>query len=250
MKLRLLRFFILNIFLLFSILCYGQEKIRTVENAISSDGLIELANSKIGEKAFDTESQVLANKDWLKTLNLGLRNTSKKTIVYVRLELQIERIGKMKYPLRLPFKFGQMPLITVARNSKIIPETVETLKPNEVTTISLQPQLYDFLVQFMRENEVEDVEEVKVFFEFILFEDGTAWSKGHEMRRNIKNPNQWDVIGVWQKEVSLLQNRPLPNAGQILVSGWKQNNFTSRLSASRSFFLQIVQRQHRSQKQI
>ena len=69
------------------------------------------------------------------------------------------------------------------------------------------------------------------------------------MRRNINNPKQWDVIGVWQKEISIFQNRFLPSANQILVNDWKQNKFISSLPTSPSFFLQIVQAQNQSRKQ-
>ncbi len=250
MKLLPFRFFVLSIFLLFSLFSYGQEKVRTVEKASSSNGLLELVNLKVGEKIFDTENQVLAEKNWLKTLNFSLKNTSDKTMMHVGLELEIERTGKMKLPLRLPITFGQMPLKELSLNSKITPETTRTLKPNESATVSLKSKHYDALLRFMQENEIEDIARVKVFFEFIVFQDGTAWSKGHEMRQNPDNPNRWDVIGVWQKDVSLFQNRPLPNVSRLLVRDWKHDNVMSNWSTSPNFFLQVSQNPNQFQKLI
>lgn len=233
------RLFILTIFLLIPLFCYGQEKIRIVEKALTSNEPIELVNLKVKDKPFDAENQVLADKDWLNKLNLKLKNTSDKTIVYIRLELEITRLGKMQYPLRLPLEFGQIPSITSSENAKVSGLNIsERVTPGKTVKVSLQPKFYDFLLQFMQENEIEDIERVKVFFEFIVFDNGTAWSKGYEMRRNLKNPNQWDVVGDWQKEMSKFQNRFMLNESRILAqaNNTKWNKTLSDLSTQPSFF--------------
>jgi hypothetical protein len=49
---------------------------------------------------------------------------------------------------------------------------------------------------------------VKVYVEFIVFEDGIGWSKGHTMRQDTKNPDKWVVDGLWIKRpISSLKNR-------------------------------------------
>jgi hypothetical protein len=60
----------------------------------------------------------------------------------------------------------------------------------------------------MKEKEIEDVDKVKMHVEFIIFEDGVAWSKGQTMRQDIKNPDTWWIDGLWiNRRISSLKNR-------------------------------------------
>lgn len=228
-------FFGFSLILLLSLLCYGQEKVRKIEKRPTKNEPIELVSAEVGNKIFNNENQILADKDWLKNLKLNVKNISDKKIVYIKVELDVERQGKMQYPLGLPLVFGQKPPpeLTDTDVAKL-----EGLKPNESVKISITPSILDhFTTKFMPENEIKDIEQVKFFFDFIVFDDGTAWSRGRLMRRNPNNENQWQTIRE-QKEVSFLQN--MLNIPLKFINSWQENKVASCRSTNSGFFLQII----------
>jgi hypothetical protein len=182
----------LSFILFLTFLCYGQEKLRTIEKRVTKNEPLELVSAEVEEKSFDKENKVLADRNWLKGLRLNVKNISNKRIVYLRVSVQVPRQGKMQYPLLLSLRFGQIPPPEFT-NSDI--SKLKGLKPNESVQVSIDPNnLEHFMTKFMPENEVEDIEQVKFFFDFIVFDDGTAWSMGSSMRRDADNPNRWNVI--------------------------------------------------------
>lgn len=220
--------------LLLVILCYGQEKVRTVNKITTKDEPIALIGSEVGSKVFNPENQILAGQDWLQYLKLDLKNISNKTIIYMKVELKIERQGRMEYPLRLPLFFGKQP-----DNSSLSPNLrdtsqVELLKPGESVKLSLKPNYINASTKFLRENGIEDIENVKIFFELVLFDDGTGWAKGNQLRRNAKNNNQFEVIN------SSLQEHNQLDLISMITKSWQGINTKHYLSDYPSFFLQAT----------
>lgn len=191
-----------SLILLLSFLCNGQEKIRKIEKpSVLKEQPIELVSSEVGDKVFDNENKISADEYWLKNLELNLKNISSKTIVYIKVFLQIEAQGKMQYPLGIPLTFGQAPLPKTFKssNDKNVNEN-KILKSNESTKLSIKPYLFESSNQFIQNNEIKDIEKVKVIFDFIVFDDGTAWSQGQWMRQNPDDDKRWDIIGVKKKQ--------------------------------------------------
>ena len=198
----------MTLILLLTFVCNGQEKIRKIEKpSVTKEQPIQLVSLEVGDKVLDNENKVLADEDWLKNLELNLKNTSSKTIVYIKVFLQIEAQGKMQHPLRIPLTFGQALLTKTFKssNDKTI-DIAKKLKPNESIKLSIKPSLFDSSSQFIENNEIKDIEKVKVIFDFIVFDDGTAWSQGQWMRRNHDNDKRWDVIDVSKKKLISSQN--------------------------------------------
>ena len=178
--------------LLLSFFCYGQEKMRKIEKRPTKNEPIELVSAKVKDKFLDKENQVLADKDWLRNLRFDVKNISNKRIVYIDVALQIPKQGRMQYPLLLSLRFGQQPPpeFTDSDIAKL-----KGLEPNQSVKISIDSNnLEHFITKFMPENEVENIEQVKYFFDFVVFVDGTAWSRGFFRRRDSNNPNRWKII--------------------------------------------------------
>lgn len=187
MKISKYYIFSFSLILLLSFFCYGQEKVRKIEKRSAKNVPIELISSEVAGETFNKENQVLADKDWLKNLKLGFKNISNKTIVYMEISLKIQPQGKLQYPLWLPLRFGQLPLSkTVESSMNRDSAKLKVLKPSDSAELSLESNIFNSFTQFMSENE-EDIENVTIVFEFIVFNDNTAWSKGHQMRRNPDN---------------------------------------------------------------
>ncbi len=90
--------FTFSLILLLSLLCYGQVKVRKIEKRSTKNEPIELVSAEVGDLPFNNENQVLADKSWLKNLKLNVKNISGKTIVYMKVNLEISAQGKCNIP--------------------------------------------------------------------------------------------------------------------------------------------------------
>jgi hypothetical protein len=179
-------------------------KERTVEQA-GVEGPVEIVNLEIEGRPTRFNDRIIAGKDWLKTLKLEFKNLHDKSIVHLRAELEIAPTGKMEVPLRLALTFGVRPGVPGAEQAA---KTLKKLAPNNTKKLSLSEETSDFLLRYMKEQEIEDIDKVKVYVEFIVFDDGGGWSKGHTMRQDTKNPGTWWVDGLWRdRPISSLKNR-------------------------------------------
>jgi hypothetical protein len=169
-------------------------KSRTVERA-ESEGPVAVTGLEIDGQPGLPNGPVVAGKDWLKSLRLDIKNNHDTAIVYMSVELEIAPTGKMQHPLRLPIHFGRRP---GNANDTRDPKAVEKLAPKKMKRLAIEGYMYDFLVKYMKENGVNDIERVQMYVEIIIFDDGTAWGKGgHLMRQDPKNPDRWVVGGMW-----------------------------------------------------
>ncbi|HEX8424395.1 MAG TPA: hypothetical protein VF634_13340, partial [Pyrinomonadaceae bacterium] len=149
-------------------------KERSVEQA-AFEGPVEIVSLELGGHPARFNDRVLAGKDWLKTLKLEFKNLHDKSIVYIEVELEIALTGKMDLPLRLPLSFGVRPNVPMA---ELDAKTLKKLAPNNTKKLAVSKYMSDFLDNYMKEQEIEDIDQVKVYVEFIIFEDGVGWANG------------------------------------------------------------------------
>ena len=185
-------------------------KHRTVE-PVEFEGPVEIVNLEIEGRQALFNDKMMADRDWLKSLNLEFKNIHDKSIVYLEAELEIAPTGKMDAPLFLPLTFGIRPNVPMA---ELDTKTLKKLAPHKTKKLALSEEMSDFLLKYMREQEIEDIDKVKVHVAFIVFENGVGWSRGQIMRQDIKNPNTWWVDGNWKdRRISSLKNRYDGGAG-------------------------------------
>lgn len=179
-------------------------KHRTVEQA-AFEGPVEITSMEIEGNPARFNDSVFAGKDWLKSLKLEFKNIHDKSIVHMRVELEIAPTGKMDAPLFLSLTFGVRPRRPMA---ELDAKALKKLAPNKTQKLVLSEETSDFLIRYMKEQEIEDIDKVKVHVAFIIFEDGVAWGKGQTMRQDIKNPDTWWADGLWiHRRVASLKNR-------------------------------------------
>ena len=179
--------------LIISLPAYAQDKRSRVVKEEHYEGPVEIVDLNIEGRKANFLKKITAGKDWLKSLTLNIKNNHNKSIVYMEVELEIAKTAKMEYPLRLPMTFGQIPSAGESQTFKALGKVA----PHNTKKLSLSESMYNLLIRYMKENQVNDIDEVKVIIEFILFDDDTAWSKGQMMRRDPDDPNNWVVDGVW-----------------------------------------------------
>lgn len=205
--------------LLSSLFSYGQKNNPIVKENYEKNKIIDLTKTKIGDTGFDSVENISSNKNWLKDLKLQLKNISDKTIIYIELELEIKPLGEMERPLRLPIKYGQISSSSLVLNKKLRKnDLVKKVLSNNTVDVSISKNTYNFLLNYMKEKKIDEIKEVTVFFEFIVFEDGSGWSKGYEMKQDSENPQNWVVIGEWRKEASSTRQIPKKNYSFLKVN--------------------------------
>jgi hypothetical protein len=175
---------------------------------------IEVVDVKVNDKALDANESVLAGEDWLKRFKVHFRNKTGKSIIYLRAVLEVAQQGNMRYMLRLPLYFGKMPEPPGSQVGVKAKKPVNMLEDEGAATLNVTDEEYKFFLRQMQENQITDVNRVALVFEFIVFADDTAWSMGHLMRRDPKNPAGWKVVGVWEKDPTEFKAHPSSIASQ------------------------------------
>jgi hypothetical protein len=191
-----------------------ERKPRKVELAQPvPEGSIELTDLSFEGRAIKLSEKFAGGKDWLKSLKLGFKNTYTKHIVHMEVVLHVEKTGNMQYPLGVSMRFGHRPESpSDSLNAR------DKVAPNGRVKLSLSEETIDSLERFMRENQVEEIEGVTIYLEFVVFDDDTAWGKGHSMRRDTRNPQQWNVSGVW-RDGDILYYRTSRSSGPVTGRG-------------------------------
>lgn len=222
------------LFFLLSVILVGQEKLRTLEKRITKNDPIELVSFEVKNRVFNDKKTVVGDKFWLRDLRMNVRNISNKQIVYLSVNIQIQPTSKSKIPFNLPFVFGSYYLPEQGLNYK-------PFMPNETLKIAILPtQLEYFTNVFMPQNDLNDIDFVKYYFNFIVFEDGTAWSKGRLLHRSQNNPYKWESFSNKSNPVIHGQNF---YSNLILASFLKLNDDSPIFQPKNlnpSFFLQVM----------
>jgi hypothetical protein len=176
----------------------SQVKPRTVDESNPTYNYkntpVTIVNRELGEKSFARGSQVKGDRNWLKNLRLGVKNTSGKPIVYFYLEMVIENQGKLPPSMRLgiPLAFGnpRAPMEGGTNSSGRIPSI---LRPDEIIQLSVSDDSMNYWSKYLREHDVEDFDRVAVDIRYIHYDDGTGWALGFGIHQNPKDPGEWDV---------------------------------------------------------
>lgn len=187
--------FVFSLFVVFSVsvIISGQEKLRTLERRLTKNDPVDLINFEINNKIFDDKKTVLGNRFWLRDLRINVRNMTNKPIIYVKVNIQIDPREGMKLPVILPMIFGSYGI--PSRNNPNQLETIPPLLPNQVIKMGLAFDVYEkFINSVLPENQIDDLNKVKYYLDFVAFDDGTGWQRGQMMRRNPNNPKLWDSV--------------------------------------------------------
>jgi hypothetical protein len=170
---------------------YAQDqKLRAIEKTTNFAEPVEVVDLQVGGESIKHLYKFLADKDWLKTFRLKIKNTSGKSVVYIRAEVEIPKTGTMDYPFLVPLVYGQMPPAPGESSSLYTPKPIAS---NKTQTLMIAPSMYETLMDYLRQNKVDDIDDVKLSIKFIIFEDGTAWGNGQILHRDPNNPRKWKV---------------------------------------------------------
>lgn len=189
---------------------FSQEKVRTIkETPLLDDSPVEIVSREVGGKSLGRRNQVRAGGDWLERLTLGVKNVSKKNIVYFHIDVPIPKQGKMPGTFGLGLFFGNRmaPAVTTPNDP--------VLRPGETVKLGLDPNEVAFWSRELKKYEVEDFDQVTLDIRAVHFDDGTGWQLGIPLRQELNNPRSWRA----QDALTSRQAESSPTLIAMLVSG-------------------------------
>ena len=123
--------------------------------------------------------------DWMRGLAITFKNTSNKSIVYVRVLLLFPETEAAGPSMSGTLQFGRFPY------KPSIGSYDNLLKPGEEMEIVLTDDEHNNLQSFLKSRSFNKVNRLRLFLESVIFEDDIMWSGGDLYRRDPDNPNQW-----------------------------------------------------------
>lgn len=153
------------------------------------DEPVELGDVKIKGKPVKFADRVEGDDAWLREVTLKVRNTSKKAITYLRLDLtfpETAATGGVLFHQVFGGRRSDVPMLE--GNPPLL------LMPNQSTEVSLAAE-FDKLKRLIepRHSTVGAINEVNVRLGEVMFEDGTLYSGGAIFKRNPdqSGPRKW-----------------------------------------------------------
>jgi hypothetical protein len=151
----------------------AQDKLRIVDKPIFPAGVpapIELVEIRVGDRKVK-DGKILAGNTWLGDLNITFKNVSKKTIAWVEFQA-----GGVKSPGLRFQEFGYPYPVTGKFPS--IPTKYPLLAPNEEATVWINPNSLRRFLKDVAPEEVADITRAELWYEWVLFDDNTMFSRG------------------------------------------------------------------------
>lgn len=172
----------------FPYLSQTEEKLLEKDPASVKDPA-NITNIKATKKSVEFGKKFDGDKDWLKGLELRLKNVSDKEIVYLRVDLNFPETKYTGGEMSFRMDFGRKPGWTNT------PQTTISIAPGETVDLILDEQRYENLTRFVNNgHHIASINKAHVRVGFIAFADGTAWSAGVFYRQDPNNPRQWNPI--------------------------------------------------------
>lgn len=130
-------------------------------------------------------------EDWLKDFSITFKNISDKSIKYFKIALDFPETKSTGSVLRFPLEYGNRSKFGVRASYD------KRVQPGESFELMLSDEKFNSLKSIIgRRQELDSLTKIDLFIEFVLFDDGMAWSGGYFMQPDSKNPNSFYPIGV------------------------------------------------------
>jgi hypothetical protein len=176
----------------------GQQQTRTLKSRVWDREPVKIVavTSKSGW-AIPLGKGHLADDDWLRGLTIGIKNMTKKDILFVELELHFLRPeGSSDETITaFPIVFGTPPGLIAQTPSPIL------LPPNENWHVSLSDQEYAKIGELLANTGYpKSIKEVEIITREVVFADKTKWSEGQERDPAKEAERQWQVQGSKKKK--------------------------------------------------
>lgn len=159
---------------------FDPQNRKRVENRSSSDVPVELIEIKVKEKAVLLKQDFEGEVYWLKDLKFKIKNRSEKPVTWIGINLIFPETRATGLVMLHQLFIGQrsdMPS-TLTSNPPL------DLKPGEEKEISLEPEFDQIRRLIKLRGRVEDINDVELTIDEVMFADDTLYSGSNMWRRN------------------------------------------------------------------
>jgi hypothetical protein len=180
---------------------------------------VKIAKLKIKGRPVGIDQKFLEDDDWLKGFTISIKNTSKKTITAITIDLNFPRpqddwsqqlqdeTSEEKLSYSYPLQYGYLPFFEKTTPGPGIPPFI---KPGEAVEIKLSDETYSYLKERLKKQDYPtSIKEIIVTLRSVAFDDDTMWHSGMEIRRNPNDPKKWDRVNPPQGGALLRKVKPL-----------------------------------------
>lgn len=185
-----------------------QDKERTISKEMWRAEPVKIKVIKIKGKPIRLNEKFSEGDDWLKGVTVNLENTSKKPIVYIKVEILFRRPQGVKNSEQTPnylypLFYGQIPPPGASTQP-----AQKRLMPGESVELAL-PEDEHLHIKTMLEELGFPAEITKATLAIgdVVFDDGTMWSADAILRRDPANPEKWNVVEDLSKPAPISYQR-------------------------------------------
>lgn len=172
----------------------AQDKLRQMEQPakyVYPDNPVEIIVTSVADKPL-INGQIMADSNWLRNLNLKIKNVSGKDIKWIEMNLILREDGPGLSRIVLPVYFGE------TKPDKI----PVVLAAGKMTTLQPRQDDVDFWVRYCKNQGIEDIDRIILDIRRIRFTDDTGWYVGIP---TIKDPttNYYRPVNVNEPDPAL-----------------------------------------------
>lgn len=127
----------------------------------------------------------IASDNWLENASFRVKNTSKKEIAYIEIDINFPETKSTGNEMSYRLKFGHRPAAPDSNRALFF-------KPDAETILELTVDKYSRLVKFVEERQqIATISKATIRIGFVIFTDGTGWAGGQFQQQDAKNPNRY-----------------------------------------------------------
>ena len=182
--------------LVLTAVCPAQPKIRILEKPDSYlNQPIEVVSRELDNQPFLDETRVMADRDWLKQLTLGIKNISGKNIMSFDIDIYIRKEASMPTGVSFPILFRTYTKPVIHNQNRTPQGEVKlgVLQPGEVVKVRITDDHLSKFGDILKSYGVEDLTNAKLELRGVYFEDKSRWSFGQEVRPAQTDPAKQTV---------------------------------------------------------
>ncbi len=175
----------------------AQPRVRSlVDGKTYSDAPVIVVDTKWKSSSLKAGERISADKDWLKDVQIDIKNISQKPIMAVDVMVNSLQNGEMKIvaPFIFEFRAAQR-----GPSHEMVP-----LEPGKTVTLSVLENQRLATMKFLGKQQFDDFSTVNVEVKNVFFMDGTGWINGREMRQDPNNPDVWHPVQKSPSKPSLI----------------------------------------------
>ena len=146
---------------------------------------IQIVEVSANSKTIKLNEEFASDKNWLKDLQIRLKNSSKKNVRYVEVQLNFPETVSSGSEMSYRSDLGNTP----ARPDDNPPLL---LAPGEEVTLELNDEAYQSLVRFIGNRaDLGKLKTLELRIGFVVFEDLVGWQTGIYFRQDPNKPSRW-----------------------------------------------------------